>query len=48
MPTRWVGIFLSWHMGFMGRLRLKSFLIQSIMLIFVSLGTLESGINVHP
>ena len=23
MPTRWVGIFLSWHMGFMGRLRRK-------------------------
>ena len=22
MPTRWVGIFLSWHMGFMGRLHL--------------------------
>ena len=23
MPTRWVGIFLSWHMGFMGRLRIS-------------------------
>ena len=42
MPSRWVGIFLSWHMGFMGRLPLGGFLnnrddtIEAHVLIFTN------------
>ena len=45
MPTRWVGIFLSWHMGFMGRLLMFSILKHNEAMFLSSLQNTNSFNN---